>query len=93
MEKHPPIPQIQQDPVLQTRYQLLEELTSTNFTRIFKAVCKRNGSSIALKTESKSKSNVTMTLAHEFRILTKLQGRPGVPKVFDFGEWSGGSFL
>lgn len=87
------IAQFQQDPVFQIRYHLLQEIYSDQLVRIFKAVLKRNGDIIALKTYSKSKSKTRTTPSHEFHILTRLQGSPGVPKVFEFGEWSGGSFL
>jgi hypothetical protein len=34
-----------------------------------------------------------MVLPHEFNILTRLRGKPGVPRVMEFGEWSGGCFM
>jgi predicted Ser/Thr protein kinase len=96
MEKHPPflpMAQLQKDEELSARYELLQELAASNFTRVFKALSKQSGSVIALKIESILKSRAKMTLAHEFHVLGKLQGRTGVPKVYQFGEWSGGFFL
>lgn len=55
------------------------------FGKIVKAVNKRTGQMMALKIERQKKSKLKMVLKNEIEIMTKLQGKLGIPQIYASG--------
>lgn len=55
------------------------------FGKIVKAVNKRTGQMMALKIEKQRKSKLKMVLKNEIEIMTKLQGKQGIPQIYASG--------
>lgn len=84
---------LREDKTLSARYELLEVIGEGCFGSILKATSKTRKENLALKIEQRPKGKERGVLRREGELLGRLQGRYGIPQVYESGEWAHGHFL
>ena len=85
--------QLKQDSYLQKHYDIQDILGEGCFGKIVKAYSRKSETIIALKVEKFKKTKLKMVLKNEANLLKQLQGKPGIPKIYNHGDWDNGTFL
>jgi len=85
--------QLKQDSYLHKHYDFQEVLGEGCFGKIIKAYSRDIEQHIALKVEKFKKTKLKMVLKNEANLLKQLQGKQGIPKIYNSGEWDHGTFL
>ena len=84
---------LREDKTLSARYELLEVIGEGCFGSILKVSSKTRKETFALKIENRPKGKERGVLKREGELLGRLQGRYGIPEIYESGEWAHGHFL
>ena len=81
------------DHCLANKFEFIGVAGEGSFGKVLKVRNRREGVMRALKVERFRKAKAKTILRNEIEVMKKLQGIPGVPKIFSFGEWGCGLYL
>jgi serine/threonine protein kinase len=73
------------DACLASKFEFISVVGEGSFGKVLKVRNRREGAMRALKVERFRKVKAKTILRNEIEVVRKLQGKPGVPKIFSFG--------